>query len=192
MSKKQVIYIATSKTFAQQNKFKVGGVTSLNKLEKKLSSYNEKIFKNNDIFYFAEWFLVNNFKKIKNKLKNLIGNLKQKKNYIIHYKKLQFILKSLTLNLNYDQIEFICNLNFQNLIPLIPEIKYLKKLEYFNVGYNNIIIYGNTNDEILKKLEKYISLNKEIIFKFKNLSDNNNVDLDILISNFERNLFIDL
>jgi hypothetical protein len=98
----------------------------------------------------------------------------------------------LTLNLNYDQIEFICNLNFQNLIPLIPEIKYLKKLEYFNVGYNNIIIYGNTNDEILKKLEKYISLNKEIIFKFKNLFDNNNVDLDILISNFERNLFIDL
>jgi hypothetical protein len=76
MSKKQVIYIATSKNLAQQNKFKVGGVISLNKLENKLSFYNKKISNNNDIFYFAEWFLVNNFKKIKIKLNNLIGNFK--------------------------------------------------------------------------------------------------------------------
>jgi hypothetical protein len=168
MSKKQVIYIATSKNLAQQNKFKVGGVISLNKLENKLSFYNKKISNNNDIFYFAEWFLVNNFKKIKIKLNNLIGNFKENKNYILHYNKLQYLLKSLTSN-NNNQTKFICNLNFENLTPLIPEIKYLKKIKYSDFGFDNILIYGNTNDEILKKLEKmHMTKYVNFVFSFQN------------------------
>jgi hypothetical protein len=38
--KTQVVYIATSQNYAQQNRFKVGGVESLDKLSSRLSVYN--------------------------------------------------------------------------------------------------------------------------------------------------------
>jgi hypothetical protein len=53
LPKTQVVYIATSSAYANQNRFKVGGVESLDKLVSRLSVYNTGSA-NGDMFYYVD------------------------------------------------------------------------------------------------------------------------------------------
>jgi len=77
LPKTHVIYIATSSLYASQNTFKVGGVESLDKLESRLCTYNSRS-STGDPFYYADWFLVHNYREIENRLKDLIGRFREK------------------------------------------------------------------------------------------------------------------
>jgi hypothetical protein len=98
LPKTQVVYIATSTSYANQNRFKVGGVESLDKLASRLSTYNTGSA-SGDLFYYAEWFLVHNYKEIEDRLKDLLGRFrdqKPKEIYIMHYHNLFNIPHDLT------------------------------------------------------------------------------------------------
>ena len=67
----QVIYIATSPSYAKQNRFKVGGVESTEKLKGRLSTYNSRSAKGDDFFY-SDIFIVANYRQIEDRLKSLM------------------------------------------------------------------------------------------------------------------------
>jgi hypothetical protein len=171
LPKTQILYIATSQNYAQQNKFKVGGVESLDKLESRLSTYNSRSASGDD-FYYSEWFLVHNYREIENRLKDLLGRFRDRKSkeiYVLHYNKLDYIVRYLTNHYNDEVdlvnehlLDFISYLDEHILRPIVPLMEPLKKLEYRSVGHKDIIITGNSDSEIHTKLETY----------FKKLNEN--------------------
>jgi len=162
--KTQAVYIATSPNYAQQNRFKVGGVESLDKLKPRLSVYNGRSA-NGDLFYFSDWFLVHNYKEIENRLKDLLGRFRDSKSkeiYILHYTKLKHVLEYLIDNYNEETdlvnrylVEFISSLDNNQIRPVVPKEKCLKKIKISEVGHPDVEIEGSTNLEIEKKLETY-------------------------------------
>ena len=62
----QLLYIASSRAYSQQNRFKVGGVESESNLKSRLSQYNSGAA-NGDDFHFIEWYNVPNFKVMEKK-----------------------------------------------------------------------------------------------------------------------------
>jgi hypothetical protein len=163
--KTQVVYIATSQNYAEQNRFKVGGVESLDKLSSRLSVYNGRSA-NGDSFYFSDWFLVHNFSQIESRLKSLMGRFREnpsKEIYIIHYSKIQYILQYLiehyndeTDTVNYHLSEFISSLNINNLRPVVPKAQCLKKIKISEVG-----LTSNTSELVLKLKNHIKTLDKE-------------------------------
>ena len=143
LPKTQVVYIATSSLYASQNTFKVGGVESLDKLESRLCTYNSRS-STGDPFYYADWYLVHNYREIENRLKDLIGRFREKitkEMYVLHYTKLVYILKYLVDNyneevdvVNANLADFIASLDTGNLDPVVPKAKYLKSIKIKTVG----------------------------------------------------------
>ena len=178
LPKTQVVYIATSSLYASQNTFKVGGVESLDKLESRLCTYNSRS-STGDPFYYADWFLVHNYREIENRLKDLIGRFREqisKEIYVLHYTKLLYILKYLVDNyneevdvVNANLADFIASLDTGNLDPFVPKAKYLKSIKIKSVGQPTVKIEANTDAEIVQKLEEYFKkmdmCTKSVTFK---------------------------
>jgi hypothetical protein len=59
------IYISTSKAYAGHNRFKVGGVESMDKLKPRFSGYNGRSSVD-DMWYYSDLFKVANFKAAEN------------------------------------------------------------------------------------------------------------------------------
>jgi prophage antirepressor-like protein len=59
------IYISTSKAYADHNRFKVGGVESMDKLKPRFSGYNGRSSVD-DMWYYSDLFKVANFKAVEN------------------------------------------------------------------------------------------------------------------------------
>ena len=164
LPKTQVVYIATSSLYANQNTFKVGGVESLDKLESRLCTYNSRS-SSGDPFYYTAWFLVHSYREIENRLKDLIGRFREKitkEMYVLHYTKLLHILEYLVDNyneevdvVNANLADFIASLDIENLSPVVPVEKCLKSIKIKSVGQPDIKIKANTDLEIVQKLEEY-------------------------------------
>ena len=95
MEATQVIYIATSNSYANQNRFKIGGVESTEKLQPRLSTYNSRSA-NGDDFYYSDVFLVPNYRQIEERLKSLMIRFRDrasKEIYILHYTNIQHIVE---------------------------------------------------------------------------------------------------
>jgi hypothetical protein len=172
LPKTQVVYIATSQNYAQKNRFKVGGVESEDKLMSRLSQYNGRSA-NGDMFYFSDWFLVHNYKEVESRLKDLIGRFrdnKYKEIYVLHYTKLEYILKYLVDNYNEETdlvnkhlLDFISSLDSNIVESYVPKERCLKTIKISEVGKPDFEIEANTNQELEKKLELYFgSLDTEI------------------------------
>jgi len=172
LPKTQVVYIATSQTYAKQNRFKVGGVESEDKLMSRLSQYNGRSA-TGDLFYFSDWFLVHNYKEVESRLKDLIGRFrdnKYKEIYVLHYTKLEYILKYLVDNYNEETdlvnkhlLDFISSLDSNIVESYVPKERCLKTIKISEVGKPDFEIEANTNQELEKKLELYFgSLDTEI------------------------------
>jgi len=189
--KTQVVYIATSSAYANQNRFKVGGVESLDKLTSRLSVYNTGSA-NGDLFYYAEWFLVHNYKEIESRLKDLMGRFRDQKSkemYVVHYTKLLYILEYLVNNYNEEVdvvnahlAEFISSLDKRNLKPVVPKEKCLKSIKIKTVGQPDVKIEANTDLEIVNKLEDHFrKMDSQVTsVTFKNIFDALNIKRDRL------------
>ena len=163
LPKTQVVYIATSRSFANQNRFKVGGVESLGKLESRLCTYNSRS-SIGDPFYYAEWFLVHKHSDIETRLGNLLGKFREKRNkemYVLNYAKLLQILEYIVNHYNEetDEIndrlaELIASLD-PKMDPVVPEVKCLKSIKIESVGQPTVKIEANTDAEIVQKLEDH-------------------------------------
>ena len=164
LPKTQIVYIATSENYANQNRFKVGGVESLDKLAPRLSSYNGRSA-SGDEFYYAEWYTVHNYRDIEIRLKNLLGRFRDKASkeiYILHYTKLEYILSYIithyndeTDHVNEHLADFISSLDTHNLRPVVPPNKHLKKITIADAGRPDVEITGNSFEEIENKLRQY-------------------------------------
>ena len=163
LPKTQVVYIATSSSFAKQNRFKVGGVESLEKLESRLLTYNSRS-STGDMFYYADWFLVHSYREIENRLKDLLGRFREqitKEMYVLNYTELFQILEYL-IN-HYNEEVDVVNAHLAVLIasldpgrePVVPEARCLKSIKIKSVGQPTVKIEANTDLEIVQKLEDH-------------------------------------
>lgn len=68
LQKTQVIYIATTRNYASQNKFKIGGAKSIGRLNKKF--LNCKVSSDDD-WYYSDFFFIANYKQLKLRMSHL-------------------------------------------------------------------------------------------------------------------------
>jgi hypothetical protein len=127
--KTQVVYIATSRNYAKQNRFKPGGVESIEKLPSRFSTYNSRSAAG-DEWYYSDTFLVADYRQIESRLKDLLGRFRDKKSkeiYTLHYTNIKYIVGYLCNHYN-DEVDdvnskltdFISNLDAHHLRPYIP------------------------------------------------------------------------
>ena len=129
--KNQVIYIATTRMYAGQNIFKVGGVSSESRLQNRLSQYNSGRI-SEDCFYYCFMLKCNNFHHMENRVKEILSEFKynkEKEMYVLNYRVLQEIISFLVENYNneIDRLNEFMNNILQNMSriepiePIIPE-----------------------------------------------------------------------
>lgn len=168
--KTQVIYISTSRNYASQNRFKIGGVENINKLDSRLNNYNSRSA-SGDEWYYSDAFFVADFRQLESRVKDIIGRFRDKKRkeiYILHYTNLKYIVEYLCDHYN-EEIEevnnklayFISTINSHNLRPFIPGERCI---QYANITTlkedgttTNTILQANTQEDFVKQLKDYIS-----------------------------------
>ena len=123
------IYISTSKAYAGHNRFKVGGVESMDKLKPRFSGYNGRSSVD-DMWYYSDLFKVANFKAAEKRIEDVLGRFRERKNkeiYVLHYSDLRRYVEWICDHYE-DEIEkfnieldvLIGNLNRHQLRPVIP------------------------------------------------------------------------
>jgi len=181
----QIFYIATSQNYAKQNRFKIGGVLTLDHLEGRLATYNTGRA-NGDEFFYVEWFQVVCYKDMEKRLETLMKRFKdsvntRKEMYILHYTNLKYIVEYIVTHYNEetDMInerlgEFIKNLNRRELRPAIVQPKPLNRIQIQRVGQPDVVIATNTTESLITRLETYINnLNRDIkVVNAKQVFDN--------------------
>jgi hypothetical protein len=167
--KTQVIYIASSENYARQNRFKLGGVESIDKLKSRFSTYNSRSA-SGDEWYYSDTFLVADYHQIENRIKDLLGRFKDKKNkeiYILHYNNLRYIVEYLCNHYNdeVDEVnakltEFISNLNCRHLRPVVPPPKQINYANIVTLKEDGTVVNktfkADTPQEFIDKLRNYI------------------------------------
>jgi hypothetical protein len=168
--KTQVIYIATSRNYARQNRFKPGGVESIEKLPSRFSTYNSRSAAG-DEWYYSDTFLVADYRQIESRLKDLLGRFRDKKGkeiYILHYSNMRYIVEYLCNHYN-DEVDdvnakltdFISNLNTHHLRPFIPPPA---SVQYANITTlredgtaTNTTLEAKSQQDFITQLKNYIS-----------------------------------
>ena len=168
--KTQVIYIATSRNYARQNRFKIGGVESVEKLTSRFSTYNSRSAAG-DEWYYSDTFLVADYKQIESRLKDLVGRFRDKKSkeiYIMHYTNIRYIVDYLCQHYN-DEVDevnaklttFISNLNYHYLRPIVPppiQITYANITTLKVDGTTtNTTLQASSQQDFISQLKEYIS-----------------------------------
>jgi prophage antirepressor-like protein len=126
----EVIYISTSRAYAAQNRFKVGGVEHVDKLKSRFATYNGRSAAG-DEWYFSDIFKVASFKACEKRIEDVLGRFRDKKEkemYVMHYvdlsRYLDFICEHYENELetfNKELNDLIANLNRRHLEPTIPK-----------------------------------------------------------------------
>ena len=125
----EAIYISTSKSYANQNRFKVGGVEGMDKLKSRFAGYNSRSSVD-DLWYYSDIFRVANFRAAEKRIEDVLGRFRERKNkeiYVLHYDDLKRYVEWITQHYE-DEVEkfnqeldiLISNLNRYNLRPVIP------------------------------------------------------------------------
>jgi len=162
----QIIYIATSANYAKHNRFKIGGVATLEHLEGRLATYNTRSA-NGDDFFYTEWYNVVSYRDIERRLETLIDRFKDRRTkeiYTLHYTNLKYIVEYVIAHYNDETDiinekieEFIRNLNRRTLRPVVVEPKPLNRIQISRVGQPDIVITTNTTESLKDKLESIIA-----------------------------------
>jgi prophage antirepressor-like protein len=93
--KDQIIYIATTKTYAKQNRFKIGGVKSRSLLRGRLSTYNTGR-PVGDKMYFAYLAETTDYQHLEQRIKRIIGDhIDTNEMYNLHYDSVQPLVEYL-------------------------------------------------------------------------------------------------
>ena len=201
ISKTQIVYIATSRNYARQNRFKVGGVESHDKLASRLSTYNCRSAVG-DEWNYTDVFNVAEYKQIELRLKYLIGRFRDKKSkeiYNMHYTNLRYIVEYLCSHYSdeVDEVnerlkEFISNLNIRNLRPVVPEFinNFASITNVENGVATNTLVHARSREEFADKLKEYVekldpdikSITRKQVFDDMRVSKNRNALFDLLVN----------
>jgi hypothetical protein len=168
--KTQVIYIATSQNYARQNRFKIGGVESTDKLASRFSTYNSRSAAG-DEWYYSDTFLIADYRQIESRLKDLVGRFRDKKSkeiYVMHYTNIKYIVDYLCRHycdevdeVNAKLTEFISNLNRHHLRPIVPppsEVTYASITTLAKDGRaTNTTLEAGSPSDFVAVLREYIA-----------------------------------
>jgi phage anti-repressor protein len=130
LKKEEIFYIATTDLYAKNNRFKYGGIITINDLNNRLNNYNIGRAEG-DLFYFVKVIKCHKYKHIENCIDMLLKGFKDKvfsKKEMVHMRYPEFIqlIEFILENHNKD-IEFINEhgkrflQNTINLEPVLPQ-----------------------------------------------------------------------
>lgn len=179
-SKIEYLYIATTRHYANTNRFKIGKTDT--SLKKRLSTYNTGR-PLDDTYYFCKSFKCHNSSHLENRISSLLENFRERKNremYQMHYKPLEAIFDFICEN--YDKEIDMLNELINSLLskycdeaPFIPEpieIEEVKLISFQNNDKKDKIRADELTEEefcILKEIvERYVeskTYKKVVIFK---------------------------
>ncbi|AAG02900.1 MTG motif gene family protein [Betaentomopoxvirus amoorei] len=173
----QIIYISTSKSYAAQNRFKIGGVENNNLIKPRLSTYNSRSAEG-DEWYYTYIKNINNYKHFENRFWSVMSSFRDKKDkeiIVLYYNDLINIFNFISENYNED-IEYF-NKNVKIFIDNIDNDKYYIP-EPFNIELVNICSIKNGKID-----NKLIVATKEIIIDeikdyFKNKIKSNQYEIN--------------
>jgi ribosomal protein S25 len=125
----EIIYISTSEMYALGNRFKVGGVESMDKLKPRFAGYNGRS-SIDDEWYYSDIYKVANFRVAEKRIEDVLGRFRERKNkeiYVMHYNDLKKYIEWICEHYEDEVDEFnkeldtlIGNLNRHNLSPIAP------------------------------------------------------------------------
>lgn len=157
----EIIYISTSKNYAKQNRFKIGGVEGFNKLKGRLSQYNGRSAAG-DEWYFTSYFKVASYRDCERRICDVMHRFRDKKLkeiYIMHYDNIQEFVKYIVDHYT-DEISLfdeslnmlISNLNKHNMKPIVPD----PCTEIMSSKLDKTIDIVKSEDVITKQLKDYL------------------------------------
>jgi prophage antirepressor-like protein len=126
--KNHVVYVATTKTYALNNRFKIGGVKSLSLLKSRLSTYNSGR-PVGDKMYYAHIVSCVNYVHLEAKIKEVLGAHREVEDaevYNLHYNDVKFFVDFLStryneeIDLHDEKLDQLVS-NVLNLKPVVPE-----------------------------------------------------------------------
>ena len=133
----EIVYIATTKTYAASNRFKVGSVKSVDLLKSRLATYNSGR-PVEDRMYFCFIVECTRSLHLENRIKEILGDYidgdKTTEVYVMHYSDLKFFVHLIATNYN-DEVELHdvkledITIHLLTLEPEIPEALILNGAE---------------------------------------------------------------
>ncbi|CCU56119.1 N1R/p28-like protein [Choristoneura rosaceana entomopoxvirus 'L'] len=179
----QIIYISTSKSYAAQNRFKIGGVDNITLLKPRLSTYNSRSAEG-DEWYYSHIKKVNNYKQFESRFWSVMSSFRDKKDkeiLILYYNDLIDIFNFIADNYNED-IDYF-NKNVKIFIDNIDNDKFYVP-EPFNIELVNICSIKNgkvdnkliiaTKEIIIDEIKDYFKIkieSNELEIKRKDIND---------------------
>ncbi|CCU55818.1 N1R/p28-like protein [Choristoneura biennis entomopoxvirus] len=179
----QVIYISTSKSYAAQNRFKIGGVDNNNLLKPRLSTYNSRSAEG-DEWYYTYIKKINNYKHFEIRFWSVMSSFRDKKDkeiIILYYNDLLNIFEFISENYDKD-IEYF-NEHVKIFIDNIDNDRYHIP-EPYNIELVNICSIKNgkadnklviaTKEIIVDEIKDYFKIkieSNELEIKRKDIND---------------------
>jgi hypothetical protein len=142
--KDQIVYIATTKTYAKQNRFKVGGVKSRSLLRGRLSTYNTGR-PAGDKMYYAYISETTDYHHLEQRIKRIIGDhIDTNELYNLHYDSLQPLIEYLSDRFD-EEVTYHKSL-FETLVkdtltkePRVPEPILLNGAEFRKIKNGQVV-----------------------------------------------------
>ena len=166
----EIVYISTSVNYAKQNRFKVGGVESLDKLKGRLAQYNGRSAAG-DEWYFSDIFKVASFRECERRVCDALQRFRDKRGkeiYVMHYTNLVEFVKYLIEHYE-DEIDdfnenlnlFISNLSTRKLCPVVPnkcpEMSRVVITRVIDGKAANTIIESTNTKDLQQGLQDYMA-----------------------------------
>jgi hypothetical protein len=174
LEKTQIFYLATSTSYAAQNRFKYGGVKDARELKNRLNTYNTGRAEG-DLFYYCKLFKCNKYKVIEESIGAVLGQFRdktdsQKELLHIRYDSLTDVVDFMCVNYNksVDYVNAHCQTFLQQIVDgesIIPEAVDLEtacmEITIHNGGRKTktekIDVSGWTDEEINTAIEEIIN-----------------------------------
>ena len=174
LEKNQIFYLATSTSYAAQNRFKYGGVKDARELKNRLNTYNTGRAEG-DLFYYCKLFKCNKYKIIEESIGAVLGqfrdkNSSQKELLHIRYDSLTDVVDFMCINYDksVDYVNAHCQTFLQQIVDgesFIPEAVDLEtacmEITIHKGGRKTktekIDISGWTDDQINMTIEEMIN-----------------------------------
>jgi sugar-specific transcriptional regulator TrmB len=157
--KDQIIYIATTKTYAKQNRFKIGGVKSRSLLRGRLSTYNTGR-PLGDKMYFAYLAETTDYQHLEQRIKRIIGDhIDTNEMYNLHYDSIQPLVEYLADRFD-EEVTYHKSL-FDTLVkdtlckePRVPEPILLNGAEFRKIRNGQVVSVQLMDFDEMGEMEK--------------------------------------
>lgn len=161
----QIVYISTSKSYAAQNRFKVGGTESVNTAKNRLNQYNTRSAEG-DEWYYTKIHKVSNYRAFENRfwdIMNKFRDTKDKEMIVMRYDDLEhgfdFIVENYHEDVEYfnNNLKLFIDKTYIDFVePIIPDKLNTTFVQTVTIQEGQISKITLENTELLTKLNEII------------------------------------